>query len=250
MTYKYIVIIEATEQLLGNAGHLRLLSAIPNRTDAVLLYHSVGEEQEFGNISMERFERDLQVLTEQYEIVDLDDSTTPSISESSVAITFDDALMNFYDNALPLLRQYDVPATVFVVAGTLTNEQTHLGTDRTMTEFQLRDLVADKRITLGNHSRSHPRLSSVETTTELRDEIVGAQEFLESSLGITVDIFAYPHGDYDKRVVDIVRKSHAMALTTFPKPWRSSQDRFKIPRITAHNLRRQMKWLAHDVGIK
>ena len=47
----------------------------------------------------------------------------------TVAITFDDGYYDVYQRAYPLLRSYDIPATLFVTTGVIDNPQHYLWWD-------------------------------------------------------------------------------------------------------------------------
>jgi len=93
-----------------------LEDAVRSSRDAILSYHAVGERSDagyFGNISTERFRQSIEYLVENADPVPL--SAIPKNgSGRRVAVTFDDGLKSAYTDALPILREYDVPATVFL----------------------------------------------------------------------------------------------------------------------------------------
>ena len=79
---------------------------LPNASNAILTYHSVGDPGKYGNVSPERLRRDLRYLIEAFEVVDLPDVLrAPTSGSKRVAVTFDDGYENFYTYALPLCRR-------------------------------------------------------------------------------------------------------------------------------------------------
>ena len=70
-------------------------------------------------ISVESFERRLRFLASRYRIVSLQDALeqhrTGRIAPRQVVLTFDDGFYNFLGRAVPLLKKYNAPATVYVV---------------------------------------------------------------------------------------------------------------------------------------
>lgn len=70
-------------------------------------------------ISPETFERRLRFLTRRYRIVSLDEAVAQHrrgrIEPRQVVLTFDDGFYNFLAGAVPLLQQYNAPATVYMV---------------------------------------------------------------------------------------------------------------------------------------
>ncbi len=78
---------------------------------------------------------------------------------------------------------------------------------------RLRALAADG-LTIGAHTRTHPALTRL-SNDEARAEIRGSVEDLRRELGGCPPVFAYPFGDHDDRIVEIVREEgFELALTT------------------------------------
>lgn len=110
------------------------------RLPLIVCYHRVVENFEASVtrslapmlISRENFEKQLDWIAGRYDIVSLDTLTEqmarkPEDCGGLAAITFDDGYEDIYNNAWPVLRERNIPATVFVVSevtGTL-RLQTH-----------------------------------------------------------------------------------------------------------------------------
>jgi hypothetical protein len=89
----------------------------------VLLYHRISDEPDcFRNsVTPKNFAAHLEIIRKYTNPVSLQDVVTAAGSgsgvRSGVVITFDDGYADVYETALPLLRRFEVPATVYVVAG-------------------------------------------------------------------------------------------------------------------------------------
>ena len=44
---------------------------------------------------------------------------TPSAQDQSVVVTFDDGYLGTYTDAFPVLKEYGIPATVYLIAGSV-----------------------------------------------------------------------------------------------------------------------------------
>lgn len=108
---------------------------------------------------------------------------------------------------------------------------------------------------VGSHSVTHPILAREDEesqTTELRD----ARRLLESGLGRSVDLFAYPNGaanDYSDATVRAAREAgYRCALTTRPGLATSGQPPYELRRFLINpddDLRgtlRGLRWAAQD----
>jgi len=216
-----------------------------NDANAVLMYHSVGEAGRYGNVSPERFRKTISFLRERYDVVDLPDVLKDGGSKQ-VALTFDDGWENFYHHALPVLREFDAPATVFLVSEYLDSEPMLSGD-------QVRELVDDPLVTFGNHTRTHPHLSRIGNREALEDQILGAKDRLEDRFSIDVTRFSYPRGDWTGEAAELVLDSHEIGVSTFPRvadPRYLDEElgRALVPRIPAHTSPSRVRWELTDVS--
>ena len=120
-----------------------------------------------------------------------------------VAVTFDDGWRDNHTHALPVLARMGIPATFFVVSGSMAG----VASERRMTPAMLRELVA-AGMEIGAHTRTHPNLATLPADL-LDEEIGGCKADLEALLGQTVRFLAYPGGRFNAAVVRCVER-HGM----------------------------------------
>lgn len=84
----------------------------------ILMYHRLTDSNIIPGISSDKFEAQLQHLCKYYDVVSIDeiisDIKSNEINDKKVALTFDDGYIDFYEKAWPLLKKYNVPATVYI----------------------------------------------------------------------------------------------------------------------------------------
>lgn len=155
-----------------------------------------------------------------------------------VSITFDDAYRSVLDHALPVLLEFNFPATVYAPSRylglrNLWDEPSHL-TMAIMTQGDLRNIY-NSGLEVGSHTQNHLRLKNL-ASTSLNQEIFDSKKELEDIIGAPVRSFSYPYGgrnDFDKRAVNIVKKSgYASAVTTHFGRFNHLANRYKAPRVT------------------
>jgi peptidoglycan/xylan/chitin deacetylase (PgdA/CDA1 family) len=102
---------------------------------------------------------------------------------------------------------------------------------------QLRELARDDLITIGAHSVTHPRLTSLDEPGQ-RMEMTQSQRGLEDLLARRVRSFAYPYGSRDAindTSIEIARELYDLAVTTEPAPVVATTDAHRIPRFNVGN---------------
>jgi len=240
-------------RLVAFTGHVSRLDALGvGDSNKVLRFHSVGGGY-YDDISPDRFRRTIEYLHSRFDLVDLPEVLSED-GGKRVALTFDDGYRDFHRNVLPVLREYDAPATVFVLADAI-DDPDYAHNDRYdyeyMTRDQLAELVDDPLVTIGNHTASHPKLGEV-SPDRLEPEILGAKRRLESSLGVDVERFCFPYGSVSERAIDLVRRDHAIGVTTRGRrdAIGSDTDPALVPRINGANPFWEVQWDLSDVATR
>jgi O-antigen biosynthesis protein len=188
------------------------LSVLCRQRSVILGYHGLGsspfhEDPHHLQITPQRFRMQLELLLEAgfefltvAELAERTGGSTPAPGQA--ALTFDDGMADNHSVLMPLLREYGLPATVYVTTGLIGKPNPWMtgGSDaRMMTEEELRELVANG-IELGAHTVSHPDLTQLSQSECLR-EMVESRRHLERVTGTPVKTFAYPHCRYSREAV-------------------------------------------------
>ena len=104
-------------------GQERVLNFIENRNKRkiiILMYHKVNSIRDpLGlSVSPEFFEKQLIYIKKRYKIITLAEAVSRlesrGVSENFAVLTFDDGFRDNLSEALPILKKYNAPATVFV----------------------------------------------------------------------------------------------------------------------------------------
>lgn len=112
--------------------------------------------------------------------------------EGHASLTFDDGFADNLDELLPVLRDAEVSATVFVVSGWLGKPHPEAPWTRILTPDELRTLHAGG-VEIGGHTVTHPDLTALEPHAA-REELERGRQELEEVIGSPVTAVAYPFG--------------------------------------------------------
>ncbi len=159
----------------------------------------------------------------------------------AVAITFDDGFSNLAEHALPLLKAYNFPATIFVVSrycGALNRWPSQpadgIPALPLLNWDELGSLPAG--ITIAAHTATHPdlsRLSSADCETEMRS----CKDEIEQRLAKAVRWFAYPYGASSPEVRRIAARHFDLAAGTSLGLLPAHPNPLDLPRIDTYYLR-------------
>ncbi|HEV2643318.1 MAG TPA: polysaccharide deacetylase family protein [Candidatus Elarobacter sp.] len=210
---------------------------------AVLTYHSLDSSGSVISLEPRVFESHVRWLASgRVRVLPLEELQRFTGGDDAVAITFDDAIENFASIAAPLLATHALPVTLFVVSGQAgsTNHWSH-GADPGVPHLRLLDwdalrALARTGVTLGAHSRSHPRLART-SAADLEAEIVGAADDVERNTGNRPTTFAYPYGSVSADAAAIVRAHYACACTTEMRAVTERDDPILLPRLDSYYFR-------------
>ena len=207
----------------------------------ILTYHSLDSSGSVISTSPEKFRRQMKNLSDaSFKVVKLRDLVTRirenrELPAKSVAITFDDGFQSVYDVALPVLKDYGYPATVFLVTSFCGKNNRWKGQPDNIPSFNLLPWnqianMKDQGIEFGVHTATHPDLTKL-TGSQVSEEIIGARQVLQEQTGEREIAFAYPYGKKSSEASDLVNSNFYAACSTEMDFAGSYSDVHFLPRI-------------------
>lgn len=209
---------------------------------SILYYHSIDDSGSRISLAPEIFREHMRLLHELgYRSMLISEVAARlraghPFPEQVVSITFDDGFENVYSAAAPAMREYGFTGTVFVVGGMVGRRINWRDRDGRLPQLPLMgwrqvDELRRQGFEIGAHTLSHPYLTRI-APGELWREIAGSRELLEERLGCPIESFAYPYGDHDGRVAQVVaRAGFRAACTTKPTRLLLGDDALAMPRL-------------------
>jgi peptidoglycan/xylan/chitin deacetylase (PgdA/CDA1 family) len=192
-----------------------------SRRSVILAYHGVGastsaDDPEFMRVHPDALRAQLELLLAAgfsfVSAAELAERVTGGPPPGLAALSFDDGMEDNHSLLLPLLREYGLPATVYVCTGLVGKPNPWVRGARMMTERELRAL-AEAGVEIGAHGVSHSDLSQLGYEDCMR-EMVDSREWLERVCGRPVRTFAYPFCRYGESAARAARDAGFVAALT------------------------------------
>lgn len=150
-----------------------------------------------------------------------------------IAITFDDGYWDTVAVAAPILAEFGFTATVYIVTGRVGG---HADWDAgaepaLLAGWEELAWLAASGWEIGMHTHSHPARLDLLRGPDLDHEVRGGLDAARDRLGVPIDSFAFPHGNYSPATLAAVRAAgFRAALTVAPGAVTAGIPRFTLPR--------------------
>jgi peptidoglycan/xylan/chitin deacetylase (PgdA/CDA1 family) len=139
--------------------------------------------------------------------------------QAIVSFTFDDVPKSVITVGLPILEQYDFPATIYVATGNVIYPD-YMNWDDIA-------LAAKHGWEVAAHTHTHRDLTKLSDSEILDDLLTSTQEFAKHGYA-PVD-FATPFGEFDDRVLAILKRHYQSHRTAWPHGMNiSTPDPYRI----------------------
>ena len=149
------------------------------------------------------------------------------LPQMPIVLTFDDGWRIQYDAVFPVLKQYKVPTTFFVMPGFHERQDGYMDWDQLAA-------IADFGMEVESHTLNHadlPRLAKTDWGAVLA-EVVISKQLLEERLGRTVRYFDYPRGYQNEQIRQVVQAAgYEAAVAIGPGVHQSAEVPYALRRI-------------------
>lgn len=187
------------------------------RTPIILTYHQINDvppdQDPYGiSVTPAAFDQQMRYLKEKnFSVLHISEAVKimrvrGKLPKKAVSITFDDGYRDNFENALPVLRKYGFPATIYLVAqrvGDYARWDGVLGARRPLMDWCEIKAMRPHNIEFGSHTSTHVQLF-LESSRNAEKEIRGSKDIIEDALNSAVDTFAYPYEQVDRGLQKIV----------------------------------------------
>jgi peptidoglycan/xylan/chitin deacetylase (PgdA/CDA1 family) len=205
---------------------------LPKRADpkiVILMYHNLvyGRTGNEYNRDIYNFEHDLAFLRARFCIIDFHDLESIAqgkmeLDTDAAIISFDDGDLSVYAVAYPLLRDYGIKATFFLIAGSV-GDIGYMNWKQIAEMATARNAEGEQLFTFGSHSISHAYMGDLDNVA-LEKELLGSKQTIEDNTGEKVRFLALPFGSGSGRQ-DIIDRAQAAGYSAI----RTSDAGYIVP---------------------
>ncbi len=199
----------------------------------ILIYHSIAEFKGKGTkelyVAPEEFEKQMLYLREQgFTPLTLEEWEEAGKVPKPIFLTFDDGYKNNL-NAFAIFKK--VKTETFSPKGTFFVISDFIGRPNRLSKDDLKELAASGMVSVQSHTASHPDLTK---DVDLKAELKGSKEAIETITGKPVIALAYPYGSFNQKVINETKKYYQFGLTTTPSYYTGNgtkDERYLLPRL-------------------
>ena len=200
----------------------------------IMVYFTVGrDDAPATNVTLDQFKAHLKELQQgDYNVLSLDDifknyKANQPLPKNTVAITFDGGDKSILQNAVPLLKQYQFPYTVFIATDRAEKENTPY-----LNWQDIRKLKKSGLASFGLHPEHYYSIGT-RPDVSIRSEVNNATARFREETGFQPTFFAYPFGEYTKNYKDIISAyGFTAAFGQQSGVVHKNADLFTLPRFT------------------
>jgi len=209
-----------------------LVFANAKNTVAVLNYHQINDvDKNALTVTVKDFDDQMRYLSENnYNVITPKEmldafKNNAKIPDKTVIITFDDGYKDNYENAYPILKKYNLKGTIFVITDYVSLYPNYITWD------EAKEMQKSGVINLESHTMDHFNLLKI-SKNDARLQLANSKYWLEAHLKKPVTFLAYPEGDYNEDLKNMLKElKYEGAFTVNYGLVSSDSDAYEMPRV-------------------
>jgi peptidoglycan/xylan/chitin deacetylase (PgdA/CDA1 family) len=191
----------------------------------VLIYHAVDNHQ-FGSreliVNSQEFYKQMEYLhVQKYTTLTFNNIRAYCKYKNPILITFDDGYRDIYFYAFPVLKEFKLQATIFLIAGLID----HPGY---LTQKEIGEM--SEVFSFESHTLTHPKLDTM-SVSEIEKECGKSKDIIESLTSRPVNALSFPFGRDDRNVLAVAKKYYKYCVTTRYGNYSNGDNPYEINRI-------------------
>ena len=180
-----------------------VLAGAAQHSAVILQYHHVSDSTPaVTSVTPEVFKKHVQYLSDnEFNVLPLNEivqalRNNQPLPEKTIAITFDDAYLNIYENAFPVLKKKNWPFTIFVATAPVDKKYS-----RFLSWEQLQEM-GKQGATIANHTINHdhsverlPEETEQQWIDRFKQDLQATEKRIQDKTGQSVKLFAWTFGE-------------------------------------------------------
>lgn len=206
---------------------------VDGQSAVILAYHRVGDDANpAANIRVDQFESHMRLLKEEgFTVLPLTDvvdaiRNETALPDKAVAITFDGAHRSILENAVPVMRRYGFPYTVFVPAHYADGDENDY-----LTWDQLKRLRDQDKAAIGLQSNFYTHLNEIDED-DMKRGVNNARARYREMMDTEPSFYAYPFGEISLGYRDFIAQGFEAAFGQQSGAASPASDRHALPRFS------------------
>ena len=209
-----------------------LVFANAKNTVAVLNYHQINDvDNNALTVTVKDFDDQMRYLSENnYNVITPKEmldafKNNAKLPDKTVIITFDDGYKDNYENAYPILKKYNLKGTIFVITDYVSLYPNYITWD------EAKEMQKSGVINLESHTMDHFNLLKI-SKNDARLQLANSKYWLEAHLKKPVTFLAYPEGDYNEDLKNMLKElKYEGGFTVNYGLVSSASDVYEMPRV-------------------
>ena len=199
------------------------------RSVPIWMYHEVGDNLwgiESLFVSPSSMREQLQYLQDNgYDTIFFSDLTHLEDYDKPVILTFDDGYLGTYTELFPLLKEFGMKATVFVITASI-------GSEYDITAEQAKEMSDSGLVEIESHTVNHNELAQL-GPEEQESELRQSQLDIARITGKIPYVLSYPNGSHNDTTIELAKKYYDFAIIASGGKWTTDGHYYTIPRLYA-----------------
>lgn len=214
-----------------------------NWVDRLLAIFSSSKELKIYSVTNTQFESHIKWLKDQdAHFVTLDElikyKEKKDFPNKCVWVNFDDMDESIYQNAFPIIKKYNIPATGFVITGEVGAKDFH--NINLSPKSELKEMYDSGLWEFASHTDN---VHTMKKTTsmlikraekgDVSSDIENSVKYIDQNLDGNVEALAYPYGQVNDKVVEQLKKETSIkyGFTLEEKAITPKDNNYYIPRV-------------------
>lgn len=197
----------------------------------ILMYHDVSDETwgiENLFVKPKEFEKQLQYLRDNgFQTITFEDLDHISDFSKPVMITFDDGYIGNYLYAFPLLKKYNMKATIFIISDAVWSK-------KYININHIKEMSDSGLISIQSHTKTHYFMGKAKVGEKLKEELTIPKIRIKEYTGQDCIAVAYPNGEWNENILPEIRKEYRYGLLKNGGTFVCGNDLAKMPRMAVN----------------